>query len=605
MEQSEYWSRFWQRRLTRRRVLTTAAWGGAGLAAAGFVGCGDDDDDGGEGTGSPTGAASPTVAQPFTGGRLRLTASDPAGNLDAHKNITFTVQVANGACYSRLLRSMTAPDDPSTPELDLPKADWFRPVPDLAAEYEAVDDESLTWNFKLQDGAVWHSLPPINPLGRPVVPDDVVAAFEYYRTARPDKGINLAAIDSMTAAGTDTVQVKLKQPFGPLLIMLSSPSDLWIYPPELIESGEMNSKMVGSGPWVFKSYQQGVSMIADKNPNYWEKDEQGNPLPYLDGLDQFYITDKNQEISQYSAGQLDTILSLPAQLVDTVMDQVSDSILSQTVANLLFFLFFPPSAFQANKPPFNDPNVRKAVSLAINRDALLNLASAGKGGVWHNLVNGGTFWWVDPQDSSAFPEGEFFEHNPQKAKELLTAAGFADGLDINLHFTNNAYVNAVPSYNPQAEALPQMLAEAGINATLVPHDYQSEWINPQVGIFLGGLQEDNAIAWALETPVPHPWNQFVNQFTDQPRNHSKINDPDMLALIGDLGAESDFDRGSKIALSIMKRNAEMMYYVPAVGAYGFGVRRGWFERTYDGPTSYGGYTEEAVRSQIDVSQQQG
>ncbi|HSP56027.1 MAG TPA: ABC transporter substrate-binding protein [Dehalococcoidia bacterium] len=603
MEQSEYWSRFWQRRVTRRRVLVTAALGGAGLAAAGIVGCGGDDNGGASST--KTGGGSATPGKPFTGGRLRLTASDPAGNLDAHKNVTFTVQVANAACYSRLLKAMTLPDDPATPDIDLPKEDWFRPVPDLAASYEAVDPDGLTWNFKLQPGAVWHSLPPINPLGRPVVADDIVKAFDYYRTARPDKGINLKTIESITAAGTDTVQIKLSQPFGPLLIMLSSPSDLWIYPPELIESGEMNSKMVGSGPWVFKSYQQGVSQIVDKNPNYWAKDDQGNKLPYLDGMDIFFLTDKNQEISQYSAGKLDTIVALPAQLVDTVMSQVKDSILVQNVANLLFFLFFPPSAYQAAKPPFNDPNVRKAVSLAIDRDALLNLASAGKGGVWHNLINGGTFWYVDPHDTTKFPEGEFFQHDPQKAKQLLSAAGYPNGLDVKLHYTNNAYVNAVPSYNPQGEALPPMLADAGIRAELVPHDYQSEWINPQVGIFLGGLKDDNAIAWALETPVPHPWNQFENQFSDQPRNHSKIKDPDMLTLIDNLGKESDFDKGAAIALSIMRRNADQMYYVPAIGGYGFGVRRGWFERTYLGPTSYGAYTENVIWSQIDTSKQTG
>jgi peptide/nickel transport system substrate-binding protein len=598
-DESVYWRKFWQRRLSRRAVLKGTVVGGAGLALAGVVGCG-----GGDNTSTTTGTSggsSTPKSSPFIGGRARYTASDPAGDLDAYKKPSFTVQTANGYVYSRLLMSVTAPDDPSTPDIDLARKDWFRPIPDLAESFEQIGTDGLTWSFKLQPGAKWHNLAPVN--GRPVVPDDIVKAFDYYKAVRPDKGINLAAIDSVTASGTDTVQLKLKQPFGPLLIMLSSPSDLWIYPPELTDAGQASTKMVGTGPWTFKSYQQGTSMTFDKNPSYWGKDPAGTALPYMAGVDTLFISDKNQEITQYVSGKLDTIPSLPAQLVDSVMSQVGGSILVQTQPNLLYFLFFPPSAFNANKPPFNDVRVRQAVSLALDRDALLDLASSGKGGVWHNLINGGTFWYVDPRDTTAFPEGEFFQHNVQRAQSLLTQAGYANGIDIELHYTNNAYVNAVPDYNPQGEAIPQKLAEAGIRTTLVPHDYQSEWINPTGGIFFGGLNKDNAIAWALESPVPHPWNQFVNQFTANARNHSKINDTEISGLIDQLSRESDFDRGAALALQIQRANAKNMYYVPVVGGFGFAVRQPWFERIYLGPTSYGAGTEQTMWGQIDTSRQ--
>ncbi|HEY7801377.1 MAG TPA: ABC transporter substrate-binding protein, partial [Dehalococcoidia bacterium] len=497
--------------------------------------------------------------------------------------------------YSRVLKSISGPDDPKTDGLDLAEKDWYRPVADLASKFENPDPQTFT--FTLQPGAKWQNVPPLS--GRAVTPDDVVKSFDYYR-ARPDKGVNLAQVDTVTAVGTDQVQFKLKKAFGPFTIVISSPSDLWIYAPEMIANPDMlNSTMIGTGPFVLKSYQQGVSAQWDKNPDYFEKDDQGNALPYVDHLNFPVIPDKNNEFSQFTSGKLETI-TLPAELVDQLQSQKPDAVIGKTIANLLNFLFFPPAAYESNQAPFNDERVRQAVSLALDRDGLISLASGDKGGKKHNLINAGFLWYLDPESSQMGASAAFFKRDVAKAKQLLSAAG-ASNINVDFHYPNNAYVTAVPYFNPVSEAIPAMLREAGINAKIVTHDYQSEWINPNGGIFYGGMK--SGIACALETPVNHPWVQFTNQFTPgNQRNHSHINDTEIIGLIDQLGAETDFDKGRALAYQIQEANAKHMYYVPLVGPFGFNSYQSYVKE-WAAPTSYGIGSESVPHYQVDSSKQ--
>lgn len=593
---NSYWDRLTAARVSRRRALQMAAAGGATAGAIAVVGCG-----GGGGEKTPAAGGSPAATagaeKPFLGGTLRAALSDPQSKFDAQKFPTFTVQAVNSFSYSRLLRSNSGPDDPTTPDIDLPAADWYRPVPDLAAKYESPD--ATTFIFTLQDGAKWQNVDPL--MGRAVTPADVVNAWQYYQATRPDKGTNLSSIDSVTAVGTNQVQIKLKQAFGPFLIVLSSPSDLWIYPPELTSNPDkLNSTMIGTGPFILRSYTQGVGAKWDRNPDWWDKDSQGNALPYVDKLDFPLITDKNQEFSQFTAGKLETI-TLPGDLIGNLKTQLPQAHILQNIANLLNFMFFPPAAYEANEKPFNDDRVRKAVSLAVDRDALISLASGDHGGKKHNLINAGFLWHLDPESSDMGDAAQYFKRDIQQAKQLLSAAGH-DTLDVDFHYTNNAYVAAVPYYNPVAEAIPPMLREAGINAKIVTHDYQSEWINPSGGIFYGGLK--SGIAFALETPVNHPWIQLNFEFTPgNQRNHSHINDSQIIDLVKQLGAETDFDKGRQLAYQVQKLNGEKMYYVPLVGPYGFTATQP-YTRGWAAPTSYGLGSESTPHFQIDTSKQQ-
>ncbi|MBF6600792.1 MAG: ABC transporter substrate-binding protein [Dehalococcoidia bacterium] len=600
-QSTSYWDRLVAQRISRRRALQMSALGGATAAAIAVVGCGGSSKNastpGAGGTAASTPGGGAGGGKPLMGGTLRSALNDPQSKFDAQKFPTFTVQTINSFSYSRLLKSTSGPDDPKTEGLDLAEKDWYRPVADLASSFENPD--ATTFVFTLQPGAKWQNVAPLN--GRAVAPDDVVKSFDYYR-ARPDQGRNLAQVDAVTAVGSNQVQFKLKKAFGPFTIVISSPSDLWIYAPEMIATPDkLNSTMVGTGPFILRSYQQGVGAQWDKNPDYFGKDAQGNQLPYIDKLNFPVVPDKNNEFSQFTSGKLETI-TLPAELATTLKNQKPDARIVKTIANLLNFLFFPPAAFDpaVNQKPFNDERVRQAVSLALDREGLISLASGDTGGKKHNLINAGFLWYLDPESSEMGASAAFFKRDVQKAKQLLSAAS-ASNINVDFVYPSNAYVTAVPYFNPVSEAIPPMLREAGINATIVTKDYQSEWINPSAGIFYGNLK--SGIACALETPVNHPWVQFTNQFAQgSQRNHSKINDSEILGLIDQLGAETNFDKGRALAYQIQIANAKKMYYVPLVGPFGFGAYQSYVKE-WAAPTSYGIGSESVPYYQIDTSKQ--
>ena len=97
---------------------------------------------------------------------------------------------------------------------------------------------------------------------------------------------------------------KLTEPFGLFLNRIASFQDLWIMPQEFIEQSDTASEdsMLGSGPFIFDQLEPGVVMAWTKNPDYFEKDANGNALPYLDGVNLAIITDQNQVLSQFAAG---------------------------------------------------------------------------------------------------------------------------------------------------------------------------------------------------------------------------------------------------------------------------------------------------------------
>ena len=234
----------------------------------------------------------------------------------------------------------------------------------------------------------FHNVPPVN--GRQLVAKDVVYSFNRYMSVSPNKA-DLNMVDSVTASADGTqVTFKLKEPFGLFLHRIASFQDLWLMPQEFIESSDKaaDDTMLGSGPFMFDQYVAGQVISWKKNPDYFEKDANGTPLPYLDAVNLAIITDQNQVLSQFAAGTLDSI-SVPPKLIESVKSQSPNAIIDQAPRNILSFLYFDPLAYTADKMPFKDERVRLGMSHAIDRDGLLQLVSKA-GGVWPSMpINGG------------------------------------------------------------------------------------------------------------------------------------------------------------------------------------------------------------------------
>jgi len=535
-------------RLGRRRLLGTATAGG--LSAAFLAACGgssDNDDTTTSGTGevqtSGTQAGTRPGETPKVGGSAatRIATTAP---LDPISNTTYTAQTAASFAYSRLLKFKTS-SDPST-------ADNYEPVPDLASGYEATAD-GLQYTFKLKP-ATFANKPPVN--GRPATSEDVKVTMERFQT--DPKNTNRAVfgtpqnpiLESVQTPDPQTVVFKLAKPFGPFVPMLATAQYLWIMPKEVATGGFDPAKdQIGTGPFVLESVQPDIEFKYTRNPQYFD---QG--LPYLEEMRLVILTDSQQEISQFQAGRLD-VAAIPFEQVPEVKSSNADAQVITYLSGTLPFL----SPQQRGDSPFRDERVRRAVSMAVDRDAMLDLGWDGQG-VWQNMVPGSFGrWYVDPKSADAGPGGKWFKFDPKEAVALLKAAGYDESkkLDFRFIFTNNGYTLR---YNQWAETVAGMLKETNVlNPTITTADYLREYISTG-GIFYGNYE---GMVFMLQSGFNDANDYLYNPlYSQSARNHAGINDPQLDAMIDKEQGTIDTDARVKQVREIEQYVMEKMYYAP-------------------------------------------
>ena len=585
LERRNYWTAI-NRRVSRRRVLKGAVIGGAGLAGAAYVACG-----GGEET-APGATKTPRAdGQPRHGGVLRGSVPFILG-LDPHMETTFLTHALASYVYSRLYRYKTVPGQ-------LDPEDFYTVVPELAQEVEIAD--GTTYTFTLNPAANWQAIEPIDPPGRQVTAEDIVYAFNRYLEVSPNRG-NFDMVERVEASADGRqVTFSLTRPFGLFLNRIASYQDLWILPPELIEAdGDGASRMVGSGPFIFDNdrFRNDVGIFYRRNPDYWEKDSLGNQLPYVDEVHVLVIADKNQELAQFQAGRLETI-AIPADLVGDFRSSNPDATVNEAMRNILSFLYFEQPAYQQDQPPFADVRVRRALSMAVDRDILLDLSSPSLG-EWPNIVNAGMGgWWLDPRGGEMSETGRWYEYDPEAAKRLLAEASFENGFEVPMHFSSTVYSTIVPYYDRVRQALPGILGEVGIRVREVGEDYLSQYFPNTFG-----RGEFDGMAFGLESAFSDVAAYLTNMFYPRDagggRNHSAVDDPELVGMIERLTEEQDPEAVRERSFEIQRYVSDRMYYVPMVTPVEFGGVQPWVKNSQNttGPTTYALGTEVSMRTWV-------
>lgn len=324
--------------------------------------------------------------------------------------------------------------------------------PGLAVSWKPIDD--LTWEFKLREGVKFHDGTDFNA-------DDVVCTFERAPNVPNSPSGFGTYIKGKTVVKVDdyTVHFKTDEPYP---LMGNDVSTIPVVSDSVgcgatTEDYNAGTAAVGTGPFKFVDYKPGESITVARNEDYWGDKSIWTEVEFRP------IKSGPSRVAALLAGDVDMIAGVPTTDIQTL--RANEGLeLSQGVSNRVIYLhldqFREDSPFvKANgggpiKNPFLDVRVRKAISMAINRDAIVDRVMEGVAIKAGQLLPAGFF--------GVSPNLEPVEYDPEGAKALLAEAGYGDGFEMTIHGPNDRYINDAKI----AEAIGQMLTRIGIKTAV-------------------------------------------------------------------------------------------------------------------------------------------
>jgi ABC-type transport system substrate-binding protein len=465
MSKRSYWDRLQRERLSRRRMLGVMGAGAAGLAVAAACGGGDDED--GEET---PGAQDNATPQP--GGTLLTgTTVTPTFGLDPHTDVALGL-VIFPRMYGFLLH-----EDPRDGTIQLDHAE---------AQPEQTDTTyviKITPGIQYQEGAqVPAELPPL-PAGRTVTSEDVKASWDRY-VANPlvtgTKTFFTDFVESIETPDELTVRINLTQPYVYAAETIGGILSGAIIPVEHTDVAtvpNLNNGGVGSGPYMIQRASLDSEIEVVRNPNYFR-----TPLPYLDGRVWRIIRDASLLRAAFVGQEVDAYAPADKLEADEVEGQTQGGyeVIVERSPSLAYVSF----SMNVEQAPFTDPRVREAISLAIDRDKLIENITFGDGEILgpinHHLRDG--FWSLPTAEiETAYGMDLTREERLQRAQELLSAAN-AGTDEIVVKFPT------LTNIQPGAESVQQDLQEIGLNIRLEPQELAVWFVGYRQGDFQATYQ---------------------------------------------------------------------------------------------------------------------
>src|SRR5215475_6074828 len=307
-----------------------------------------------------------------------------------------------------------------------PTADGKGVAPGLASGYE-VSDDGLTFTLTLRQGTKFSD-------GSAITAEDVKGSLE--RARNPKNGIwsfIVESIDSIEIKAPDKVALHLKHP-DPTLAAGLATFNTGIMPQKLFEAAAGNTDEekakafaehpVGSGAFMFDSWQRGTQMVLKRNPYYWQMGEDGKPLPYLDEIDFPVIPDDATRILKLQAGEVDAAELIPyARVHELQGDPNLNMALFPSTKVEFITMNVRPKLTDGSANILADPKVRQALNYAVDKPALIKIVTFDVGKPTVSFMSSAT--------PLVYDNGAAYPYDPAKAKELLKAAGVQDGAEVH------------------------------------------------------------------------------------------------------------------------------------------------------------------------------
>ncbi|HEU4963593.1 MAG TPA: ABC transporter substrate-binding protein [Bacilli bacterium] len=419
-------------------------------------------------------------------------------------------------------------------------------VPMLAEKWDISEDKK-TYTFHLRQGVKFQDGTDFNA-------EAVKFNFERNMQESSTRRTEMQEVDKINVIDANTISVTLKHPFAPFLSIFTDRSGMMVSPAAVEKYGEdYLNHPVGTGPFVFKERVKGSSITLEKNPNYWQ-----DGLPHLDKVVYKVINDPNVALMNLKSGQVDITNKFPFKEIATTKNDPKITVVDETGVG------YQGLHLNTTKAPFDQKELRQAVDLLIDRDAIVKVVLSGAGSPAHSPFAPSHFAYGE-SDKVAKP-------NVEQAKELLKKAGKADGFSFTL------LLGTSPTNQQVGQMIQNMLKPAGITVNLEKVEFGALLEKSKSGDY-----DAAALGWSGR-PDPDQ-NIFDFTVTGGHNNYSNYSNEEVDALLAEARAETDEAKRKSLyddAMKILNDEVPYVYFYHDHNVFGLSKQVQGFTYVPDG-----------------------
>jgi len=407
-------------------------------------------------------------------------------------------------------------------------------VPDLATSW-SWNEEGTELTFPLRRGVKWHDSKPFTAADVKCTIDLLMGNAKEKLRINPRKSW-FANVAEVTTNGDFEVTFHLKRPQPSFLALLATG---WspIYPCH-VSPRDMRTHPIGTGPFKFSEFKPNQSITVTRNPDYWKEGR-----PYLDGIQYTIIKDVSTRLLSFISGKDDAYFGVTIPQLKDVKSQAPEAICEEFTSNV-------PRNLLVNRdaPPFDNPDLRRAMSLSPDRKAFVDILTEGQGDIGAVMQPPPSgLWGMPPELLRTLPGYDpDVEKSRAQARTLMEKLGY--GPDKHLAVTVSTR-NLAP-YRDPAVILIDQLTQIYMDGVLDPVDTTQWYPKLMRKDYTLGL---NVTETAVDDPDPAFYENYV---CGAMRNYTGYCNPEIDKMVDQQSAMSDVAKRKQMVWAIEKKLAE-------------------------------------------------
>jgi len=458
-----------------------------------------------------------------SGGTLRIQHMDTPPSASIHEESTVSVAVPFMSIYNNLVVF----------DQNAPKNSLDTIVPDLATSWETKDG-GRKLVFKTRDGVKWHD-------GKPFSAADVACTFDLILTPeklrRNPRSAWYGNLEKVTADSPSEVTFHLKQPQPSLLALLAS-GYTPIYPCH-VPAADMRRKPVGTGPFKLADFRMNEGIKLVKNQDYWKPGR-----PYLDAIEFSIIADRSTRMLSFVAGKFD--MTFPSDVTVPLLKNIRRDA-PQAQCTMRESGVSTNLIVNREVAPFDNPKIRRAMALTLDREAFIRILSEGEGKMGGALLPPPEGVWGLPEEKlkGLIGYGDV-EKSREEARALMKEAGYGPDKRLKLKVSTRN----IATFKDPAVILIDQLKQIWIDAEL-------EIIDTSV-YYNRVFKKDYVVALNLTgSAVDDPdVTLFEGYACGSLRNYNNYCNPEMTKLFEEQSRETDRKKRQEMVWEIDRRLQE-------------------------------------------------